>query len=144
MLPSSFKLLILPFNFIFKRCVYLMKSQGEYIFMLSFHPAPFLVLCFEIAVIPTPFSVPRCTPSPLQQFWGLWCTVLQTSAGFQLATEQDTAPSVPGSSRVPVAFSNTLFRFAWWTEWQIKRKKPHILSIFLFFFLVNHGHKLLL
>lgn len=82
MLPSSFKPLILPFNFIFKRCVYLMKSQGEDIFILSFHPAPFLVLCFAITVIPTRFSVPRCTPSPLQQFWGLWCTVLQTSAGF--------------------------------------------------------------
>lgn len=40
MLACSFKLSILPFNFKFKRCVYLMESQGEVIFILSFS------LCF--------------------------------------------------------------------------------------------------
>lgn len=110
--------------------IYPMKSQGEDIFIL-FSPHSFLGLCCVIIIIPTPCSITLCTLPP-QQFLGLWYLVLLINAGLQLATEQDTVPSASVSRTGPVILTSTLFRFVWWTEWQIIKR--HILSIFLFFF----------
>lgn len=69
-------------------------------------------------------------------------TVLQTDGRFQPSPEQDTALSGSVPRRVPVTFSTTLIRFAWWTRWQIERKKLHIFSIL--FGGANDGHQLLI
>lgn len=73
----------LPFSFPFKRCIYI-KSWGCCSSVISLFSSFLCVLCYEIPVIPTPFPVLSCPPSLLQQFLGLWCTMLQTDAGFQL------------------------------------------------------------
>lgn len=72
--------------------LYPIKSQGEDTFIL-FSPHSFMVFFCVIIVISTPCSITFCIPTP-QQFLGLWYMVLQLSGGFQLATEQDTIPSV--------------------------------------------------
>ena len=125
--------------------VYTLWNHRVRIFLFSLFTL-LLFWCFALKLLsfPLPFLSLSALHHHFSSFWGLWCTVPQIDAGFQLPTEQDAAPSVSVCRRVPVTLSNTLFRFAWGTEWQIKRRKPHILSIFLFFFSVNHGHKLLL
>lgn len=81
MLPWSFKLLILPFNFIFKRCVYLTKSQGEDIFYPLFSPCSIFgallwnychshsLLCPSLHSITTPAVLEAVMHSAANRCW---------------------------------------------------------------------------
>lgn len=130
MLPWSFKLSILSFNFIFKRCIYTLWNPGWGYFHYLLIPLLFGVLLCNHCHSHSLFHHPLHSPS-LQQFLGLWYMVLLIIAGFQLSTEQDTVPSASVSRTGPVIITRTLFRFVWWTERQIIKR--HTLCIFPFF-----------